>query len=63
MDEIHNKSIDELASALRELRAKLLQIRFDLADNKLKNVRELGNTKKSIARILTRMSQLRSESK
>ncbi|MDP2648155.1 MAG: 50S ribosomal protein L29 [Candidatus Yanofskybacteria bacterium] len=63
MDEIQNKSMDELAGALRELRAKLLQIRFDLADNKLKNVRELGNTKKSIARILTRISQLKTESK
>ncbi|HYU64996.1 MAG TPA: 50S ribosomal protein L29 [Candidatus Paceibacterota bacterium] len=61
MEDLTSKSIDELAVKLKELRAKLLQIRFDLADKKLKNFNEFGAVKKDIARILTRMRQLQTD--
>lgn len=49
------KSPDELQSILKDLQAKLLQLRFDLADKKLKDLSQLKKTKVSIAQILTAM--------
>jgi len=43
----------ELQRLLREKRERLRQLRFDLAGGKVKNVREIRETKKDIARILT----------
>ena len=58
----NNKSREELAGSLTEFRAKLLQIEFDRADKKLKDVSQFKKTKKDIARILTEINrQLKSE--
>jgi large subunit ribosomal protein L29 len=43
----------ELQRVLMEKRDKLRQLRFDLAAGKVKNVREIREIKKDIARILT----------
>ncbi|MBX4211307.1 MAG: 50S ribosomal protein L29 [Candidatus Yanofskybacteria bacterium] len=53
--DLENKSQEELTALVSELRAKLLEFKFDLAEKKLKNVKQLGQTKKDIARILTRL--------
>lgn len=51
--ELQHKSKAELLKLLTEKREKLRQLRFDLAGGKIKNVREIRETKKDIARILT----------
>lgn len=52
-EELKNKSKDELNHLLVDLRAKILKLNFDLADNKVKDVSQVKKTKKSIARVLT----------
>lgn len=47
----------ELSRFLAEKQEKLRQLRFDLAAGKVKNVREIRETKKEIARILTLLRQ------
>lgn len=56
--ELRQKSKDDLKKNLSEDREKLRQLRFDLASGKLKNVREAGNLKKKIARILTILKEM-----
>lgn len=57
--ELRKKSKDDLEKILKEEREKLRQMRFDFASGKVKNVREKGNLKKEIARILTILKELR----
>ena len=47
----------ELQRILREKREKLRELRFNLAAGKVKNVSEIRETKKDIARILTILKQ------
>ena len=54
-NDFKNKDAQELSQILKELRAKLMQAGFDLADKKLKNTSQIKKTKKDIARILTEM--------
>ena len=51
--EIRKKTKEELEKELKELKEKQGDILFKLAANKLKNVREIRNIKKNIARIMT----------
>lgn len=51
--ELNNKSSDELNQILADLKAKLLKLNFDLADNKVKDVSQFKKTKKAIAQTLT----------
>jgi len=51
--ELSQKSKAELNKLLSDDREKLRQLRFDLSSGKVKNVRELREIKKDIARILT----------
>ncbi len=51
--ELKQKSKEELQKTLEDDREKLRQLRFDLSAGKVKNVREIRNIKKEIARILT----------
>jgi len=51
--ELYQKSKPELNRMLQDLRNKLSQFRFKLGSNKVKNAKEIGQTKKDIARILT----------
>lgn len=51
--ELKIKTTDDLSSALKEQRERLRHLKFELAGRKLKNVRELFEVRKTIARILT----------
>ncbi len=51
--ELKEKSEAELQKLLKEKREKLREARFVLATGRLKNVNEIKNIKKDIARILT----------
>lgn len=51
-----NKSKEELATSLSELRTKLVQTGFDHAEKKLKDVSQFKKIKKDIARILTALA-------
>ena len=53
MSELRQKSKDDLQKSLAEEREKLRQLRFDLAAGKVKNIRQIREVKKIIARILT----------
>jgi large subunit ribosomal protein L29 len=55
--ELSQKSKSELQQLLPEKRERLRALRFDLASGKVKNVREVRQTKKDIARILTLLKQ------
>lgn len=51
--ELKQLSKDELCKKMEDDREKLRQFRFDLAAGKVKDVREIRQTKKEIARIAT----------
>lgn len=51
--ELKKKDKKELEKDIENLKENLSNLRFKLAANKLKNVREIRNIKKDIARILT----------
>ena len=55
--ELKNKPEAELKKTLSELRDKLRDLRFKTASKQLKNVREVRQIKKTIARILTLLKQ------
>lgn len=55
--ELKQKSDKELKENLISLREKLRELRFNLAGGKVKNIREVHQTKKTIARILTLLKQ------
>ena len=51
--EFRQKSKSELQKILIDKYERLRQLRFDLAAGKVKNIREIHQIKKDIARILT----------
>jgi len=51
--ELKLKTKKELRENLINLRDKLRELRFNLAGGKVKNIREVHQTKKDIARIMT----------
>lgn len=53
LNELKNKPKEELMKMLLETKAKLRELIFELESGKLKNVNEVKNAKKDIARILT----------
>lgn len=53
IQEIKKMTKPELQDKLSELQNKKLKLQFSIANNQLKNVRELREVKKNIARILT----------
>ncbi|MCK5044854.1 50S ribosomal protein L29 [Candidatus Parcubacteria bacterium] len=56
--ELRPKSKTELNDLLKEKYDKLCQLRFNLVSGKVKNVKEVRETKKEIARILTLLKQI-----
>lgn len=52
-EDLRKKERGELEKLLKDLREKLAKLKFDLSLGKLKNVREIRQTKKDIARVLT----------
>ena len=55
--ELEKKKPEELQKILAEQRAKLQDLRFKSSIGQLKTVRDIRETRKNIARILTRLSQ------
>jgi len=55
--ELRQKSKREFKETLINLRDKLRELRFNLAGGKVKNIKEVHQTKKTIARILTLIKQ------
>lgn len=52
-NELQQKSKEELQEILQERRRRLDDLRWQLSQKKVKNVKELKEVKKDIARILT----------
>ncbi|OGZ62392.1 MAG: 50S ribosomal protein L29 [Candidatus Staskawiczbacteria bacterium RIFCSPHIGHO2_02_FULL_34_10] len=52
-EELRNKDKSELEKLVYDLRKKLSDVRFNFSSTQLKNVKEISNMKKEIARILT----------
>ena len=57
--ELRKRSKGELQKVLEDNREKLRQLRFGLSAGKVKNVREIRNLKKEIARIMTLLTRAR----
>ncbi len=55
--ELRTKSAAELATLVTETRQKLAQAHIDLRTKEIKNVKEIHNLKKTIARALTIQSE------
>lgn len=52
-EELRQKPKEELEKLLRDWRERLRQLRFDLVSGKVKNVKEIREIKKDIAKVLT----------
>lgn len=57
IQKINDKNETELEKDLAESKSKLQTLRFDLAAGKIKNLGEVKETKKKIARVLTFLKQ------
>ncbi len=51
--ELRKRDKKELEKMVQEFRKKLSDLRFKFSSGKLKNVKEINNSKKEMARILT----------
>lgn len=60
IEELRKKDKKDLEKSVQDLKKKLNDIRFKKSSNQLKNVNDLGNAKKEIARILTVLRESRS---
>ncbi len=58
--ELRRKSNKELQQTLIELRDKSRELRFNLAGGKVKNIKEIRQTKRDIARISTLLKEEKS---
>jgi len=63
INELRQKTKEDLKKNLEEKREKLRQFRFNLESGKVKNVREIRETKKDIARILTTLKEQENKNK
>jgi ribosomal protein L29 len=52
LQELKNKPLAELERELQNYLERLRELRFSLAQGKVKNIKEIKSTKKTIARIL-----------
>lgn len=55
--ELREKNTGELENLLKEKREQVRKFRFNIASKQMKNVKELKNLKKDIARILTLINE------
>ena len=56
--ELRKKDVTSLKKSVQELVKKLSDLRFKFSANQLKNVKEIHNTKKEIATILTIIKEM-----
>lgn len=59
IEELKNKSVEELKRSANESYEKLRKLKFDLSSGKVKNIKEIRETKKTIARISTFLGQVK----
>ena len=59
VSELRQKSKEELQDLLHEKKARTDELRWQLWQKKIKNVKELRGVKKDIARILTLLKQFK----
>lgn len=52
-----DKTREELVNMFKEQRTKLLKLKFDLNEKRLKDVSQIRKTKKDIARIMTALKK------
>jgi ribosomal protein L29 len=57
IQELKNRSVAELERVVKEGNERLRVLKFDLAAGKVKNVRELHETRKKVARAKTFLNQ------
>ncbi|MDO8486088.1 MAG: 50S ribosomal protein L29 [Candidatus Staskawiczbacteria bacterium] len=57
--ELRKKNKKELEKSVQDLKKKLSDLRFKFSSNKLKNVKEINQSKKETARILTILKELK----
>lgn len=55
--ELRKKDKKELEKMVLDTRKKMSELRFKFSSNKLKNVKEISNYRKDIARILTLLKE------
>lgn len=55
--ELRKKDKKELEKMAQDLRKKMSDLRFKFSSGKLKNVKEINNLRKEIARILTLLKE------
>lgn len=58
IQQLKTKNSLELLKDLTDYREKLRKLKFDLAQGKVKNIKEIQELKKAIARILTIINSL-----
>lgn len=56
-NELRKKDTAELNKSVNELRKKLSDVRFKFSSSQLKNVKEISNIKKEVARMLTILNE------
>ncbi len=61
LEELNNKSVDELAQELVSAKKELFNLRFQNATNQLKNTARINEVRKNIARIQTVMTSKAAE--
>jgi len=61
--ELRKKDIKELRKSVLDHTKKLSDLRFKFSANQLKNVKEIHNTKKEIAKMLTIIKELSASAK
>lgn len=59
--ELRQKNTAELEKILAEKKEKLGNLNFDLAGGKVKNIKEIRETKKDVAKIMTLMEEDRAK--
>lgn len=57
--ELRKRDKKELEKLVQDLKKKLSDLRFKFSSNKLKNVKEINQSKKEVARILTILKELK----
>lgn len=55
--ELRQKPKTELSKLLNEKRSRLLNLRFDLSEGRVKNIREMKEIRKDMARMLTLLNE------
>ncbi len=61
--ELKQKSVAELQTILNDYREKIRDLRFKIASKQIKNIREIREAKKTVARILMLLSGKKIEEK